>query len=277
MKLISVTSGKGGVGKTTVISNLAMSLSQKGSRVLILDGDIGMSNVDIFFGVRAQKTIKDIINGMPIDQCITPLLKNIDLLSGGSGLQELMNLNAYERREIIDQIRSIEFKYDFLLIDTAPGIHDYVLHLNSIVDECIILITQDPSSFTDAYALVKTLHQKHKMSDFLVVCNLVEGTTGISLFTKFSDICEKFLDVNMMFLGTIPQDAVLRKLQQHQRLVLKQNMASEAQKQINNIGLKLIDRFNKNKSVEYNDMQASDRSLSESGLDRLFFPVPGHA
>jgi flagellar biosynthesis protein FlhG len=266
MKFISVTSGKGGVGKTTVICNLALSLAHQGYKILILDGDIGMSNVDIFFGVRAQKNIKDLLEGVSIKNCITPLVKSVDLLSGGSGLHECMNLSIFERREVINQVQSIHLNYDFVLIDTAPGLHDYVLHLNSIADQCVFLITQDPSSFADAYALLKTLHQKYKMKDFHIICNQVHEVSGSQLFTKFSDVCEKFLDVHLNYLGTISHDPVLKKMQQMQRLILRQGIVSEAKKQIEDLSVKLIDR-----------MKAKDLQMHPHGLGRIFSPVTGHA
>lgn len=273
MKLISVTSGKGGVGKTTVTCNLAMSLAAAGHRVLIFDGDIGMANVDIFFGVRAKHTIKDLLQGESIQNCITKLVKNVDLLAGGSGLHELMSLSAFERREIVQQIQSIHLNYDYVLIDTAPGLHDYVLHLNSVADECVLLITQDPSSFADAYALIKTLNQKYKMKDFQVICNLVDEDNGEALFGKFADVVEKFLTLRLSYLGTITEDVVLKKAQQMQRLIMRQGLASEAQKQIQQISVKLIDSLTMRQKVEVISLKSEEKA----GLGGLFFPVSGHA
>lgn len=273
MKLISVTSGKGGVGKTTVTCNLAMSLAAAGHRVLIFDGDIGMANVDIFFGVRARHTIQDLLSGEPIQKCITKLVKNIDLLAGGSGLYDLLSMNAFERREVIQQIQSIHLNYDYVLIDTAPGLHDYVLHLNSVADECIVLITQDPSSFADAYALVKTLFHKYKMKDFYVVCNLVEEANGDTLFEKFSEVVEKFLNIRLSYLGTISEDRVLKKAQRLQRLILKQGLASEAQKQMQEISVKLIDKVKQKHGVN----AYTEGPEGHQGLGGIFFPVSGHA
>jgi flagellar biosynthesis protein FlhG len=277
MKLISVTSGKGGVGKTTVTCNLAMSLAAAGHRVLILDGDIGMANVDIFFGVRAKMNIKDLLNGESIHNCITKLVKNVDLLAGGSGLHELMSINAFERREIVSQIQAIHLNYDYVVIDTAPGLHDYVLHLNSIADQCVLLITQDPSSFADAYALIKTLNAKYKMKDFQVVCNLVSDEDGAALFSRFADVVEKFLTLRLSYLGTITQDAVLKKAQQMQRLIMRQGIHSEAQKQIQQISVKLIDNLIEQSPVKQSVGVVGLSSEGKIGLGGIFFPASGHA
>ncbi len=277
MKLISVTSGKGGVGKTTVTCNLAMSLAASGHRVLILDGDIGMANVDIFFGVRAKMNIKDLLNGESIHNCITQLVKNVDLLAGGSGLHELMSINAFERREIVSQIQAIHLNYDYVVIDTAPGLHDYVLHLNSIADQCVLIITQDPSSFADAYALIKTLNSKYKMKDFQVVCNLVSDEDGAALFSRFADVVEKFLTLRLSYLGTITQDAVLKKAQQMQRLMMRQGIQSDAQKQIQQISVKLIDNLIELAPVKQSMGVVGLNSDEKVGLGGIFFPASGHA
>lgn len=223
MKLISIASGKGGVGKTTLACNLSVALAEQNKKVLIIDGDLGMANVDIFFGVRPQYTIEDLIKGVSMAESITPALKNIDILAGGSGLYNLTQINSFQRREIMNQVSELKFKYDYALIDTAPGLHDYVLHLNSVADQCIILITQDPSSFADAYALIKVLYQKYKTQNFKVVCNLIEDIKGESLFVRFSEVVEKFLPVRLSYLGSLPQDPQLKKIQQMQRLILRQD------------------------------------------------------
>lgn len=277
MKLISVTSGKGGVGKTTVTCNLAMSLAAAGHRVLIFDGDIGMANVDIFFGVRAKYTIKDLLAGESIQNCITKLVKNIDLLAGGSGLQELMAISAFERREIVQQIQSIHLNYDYVIIDTAPGLHDYVLHLNAVADQCVLLITQDPSSFADAYALIKTLNAKYKMKDFQVVCNLVDEANGGALFVRFAEVVEKFLTLRLSYLGTITEDAVLKKAQQMQRLIMRQGIHSEAQHQIQQISVKLIDTLEAQTPIRQTISVGGVNSDEKLGLGGIFFPASGHA
>lgn len=267
MKLISIASGKGGVGKTTVTCNLATAMAEQNKRVLILDGDLGMANVDIFFGVRPKNTIEDLMNGVSIQECITPAVKNIDILAGGSGLYNLTQLNAFQRREMMNQVSELKFKYDYALIDTAPGLHDYVLHLNSVADQCVILITQDPSSFADAYALIKVLHQRYKTQNFKVICNLIEEAQGDSLFVRFSEVVEKFLPVRLSYLGTLPQDVQLKKMQQMQRLIFKQTSEIPSTQIFRQMAIELL-------------TETSNKSLTESlskGLEGIFSPVAGHA
>ncbi|MGZ3690334.1 MAG: AAA family ATPase [Pseudobdellovibrio sp.] len=268
MKIISVTSGKGGVGKTSLVSNMALGLSKQGKKVLIFDGDLGMANVDIFFGVHPQKNLQDVIEGTPLKECLTPVAQNIDLLAGGSGLYNLCHLNAFQRREILAHISEINFMYDYLIIDTSPGLHDHVLHLNSIADECLVMITPDPSSFTDAYALIKVLHQKYKTQKFSIVCNQVnDEKTGAQLYLRFADVAQQFLPIRLNYKKTIPFDPQLKLSNQLQRLVLRQDAKSVSSQAITALCAEIVSQ---------NQMVGSPYENVKS-IDILFRPASGHA
>jgi flagellar biosynthesis protein FlhG len=267
MKLISIASGKGGVGKTTLTCNLAVAMAEQNKKILIIDGDLGMANVDIFFGVRPKHTVEDLLSGVPISECVTQALKNVDILAGGSGLYNLTQMNAFQRREMMNQVSELKFKYDYALIDTAPGLHDYVLHLNSVADQCLIVITQDPSSFADAYALIKVLHQKYKTQNFKVVCNLIDESNGDSLFVRFSEVVEKFLPVRLSYLGSLPQDQQLKKIQQMQRSVFRQDSIVPSAKVFRQFASHLVSEQN---AISFSG------TLSK-GLEGIFNPVAGHA
>lgn len=268
MKIISITSGKGGVGKTSIVTNMAMALSKFGKKVLILDGDLGMANVDIFFGVHPQKNLQDLLSGSPLRECLTSVAQNIDLLAGGSGLHGLCHINAFQRREILSQISEVNFMYDYLLIDTSPGLHDYVLHLNSVADECLVILTPDPSSFTDAYALIKVLHQKYKMNNFSIICNqMTDEKAGAQLFLRFADVAQQFLPVRLNYKKTIPFDPQLKLSNQLQRLIIRQDLRS-----ISSLALcSLCEEM-----VSDNRINTTSTS-SVKGLDSIFRPVSGHA
>ena len=268
MKIISVTSGKGGVGKTSLVSNMALGLSKLGKKVLIFDGDLGMANVDIFFGAHPKKNLDDFLNGQPLKDCLTSVAQNIDLLAGGSGIYDLCHLNAFQRREILDHLAGMNYLYDYLIIDTSPGLHDHVLHLNSIADECLVLLTPDPSSFTDAYALIKVLSQKYKMQKFSVICNQVQDEkAGAQLFLRFADVVQQFLPIRLNYKKTIPFDNQLKLSNQLQRLIIRQDLKSVSAQAFTSLCAEIA-------SQDQIDLKSS---ATVKGLDMLFRPVSGHA
>lgn len=242
-KSISITSGKGGVGKSTLITNLAQDLSIKGKRVLLFDGDIGMGNLHILFGTSSNKNIIDVIKGdIAPEDVLSPVMPGVDLIPGGSGLTEINHLNAYEKRNLLDIIDMLSQRYDYLLVDTAPGISDHVLYLNAAVDQTLVLISSDPSSFADAYALVKVLSQFHKVKKFSIVCNFTrDSSEGLLLFKRFSDVVHRFLNVSLDYLGSIPFENSLRKNGLHRRLIMSERNLSDVADNIRNISAKILD------------------------------------
>ena len=240
-RTISIASGKGGVGKTTLTANLAACLAGHGSEVLVFDGDLGLANVDIFFGVRPEYTMHDLLRGAKdMNDIITPVMKGVDLVPGGSGIYELAHLNAFQRRSLIEASLFMNKSYDFMLIDSAPGISDGVLHLNSAAEECLVVITPDPASLTDAYAMIKILNQKYRVNRFSVVCNLVSNNQeGISLFHKFSEVIHRFLFVGLDLMGVIPADQALRHATLSQKLIVESQPESAAATAIEHIAFEL--------------------------------------
>jgi flagellar biosynthesis protein FlhG len=240
-KTISITSGKGGVGKTTLTANLAYALAKQGRKVLIFDGDLGMANVDIMFGVKPTSNIMHVLNGeKEIQDVILQVAPNISLIPGGSGVVELSRLNAFERRALLDAVSVLDFQYDYLLIDTAPGITDNVLYLNSAAQKSAVVITPDPSSLADSYALIKVLHQEYKESHFSIICNQVrDEVDGLSLYNRFSEVVNRFLSIGLDYWGALPMDQAIRKATQTQRLIMRQEPNSEATKSLLKISNKL--------------------------------------
>jgi len=240
-RTISVTSGKGGVGKTSLVCNMALALQARGRKVLILDADLGLSNVDILFAQKTENHLLDLIEGRKkIEEVLHSVDKGIDLLSGGSGLVELSRINAFQRRQLVETLDSLDGKYDYMLIDTAPGISDNVLHFNTAAEKSAVVITPDPASLTDAYALIKVLHQEHQEKHFSIVCNQVrDEVEGLALFNRFNDVVARFLLVGLDYWGAISQDAGFRRATHGQRLVLKQEAQSEVARQIVNISDKM--------------------------------------
>lgn len=149
-KVISISSGKGGVGKSTIVANTAFKLAQMGKKVLIFDGDMGMANIDIFFSVRPHGTIHDVITGeKTINEILIEVMPNIFLIPGGSGVSELQNLDHFSRRALVDKVSALPQDFDVMLIDTSPGLGENVLYFNSAADTKAVILTPDPSSLAD--------------------------------------------------------------------------------------------------------------------------------
>lgn len=231
-KTLSVTSGKGGVGKTTLTCNLAQFLAARGNKVLILDGDLGMANVDVMFGRKATNNILDVLEGRKfIEEVIIEVKENIYLIPGGSGLHELTRLDPMHKKNLLDQVSSLNGYFDYMIIDTAPGIDSNVLYLNSAVHEIIVVVTPDPSSLTDAYALIKVLNKYHKEEKFTIVCNEVQSEEeALFIYKRLSEVTERFLCVSLDFKGFIPLDTNVVKANRRQELILDVSPYSPAAK-----------------------------------------------
>ncbi len=240
-RTLTITSGKGGVGKTTVISNLALTLAQANKRVLILDGDLGMANVDIMFGKQVRSNILSVLEGeAPLVDSIAELHPNIYLLSGGSGIREIQKINDYQRQQLLDQVAALPMHFDYLLIDTAPGIDDNVLYLNACAHERNIIVTPDPASLTDSYALIKVLHKTYKLNRFSIIANFVrDEAEGLALYKRMSDVAEKFLNISLDYKGSIPLDTAIRRATKAQQLVVVSSPHSPSSLGIKNVAKQL--------------------------------------
>lgn len=212
-RTLSITSGKGGVGKTTFTVNFAKTLAEEGKKVLILDGDIGLANVDIFLGVRPQKTLEDFFNkGEKLENVIVKVNKNIHVLPSSSGLTDLQSIDIYKRKMLMDEVSMLNHNYDYMLVDTASGIDENVQYLNSAVQDVYVVITPEPAAMADAYALIKLLHQNKKVQRFSIVANKVLGEKEAKdIYTRIDRVASRFLNINLSYAGFIPFDPKLRQ------------------------------------------------------------------
>lgn len=219
--VMSITSGKGGVGKTTLTANLALEFAKLGEKVLVLDGDLGMANLDIMFSVRTHKTLHNVITGeSDLSEVLVKINSNVTLIPGASGIYELQSLNSYQRQHLLDQVNSLSEKYTMMLIDTAPGIDANVLYLNGAAQETTVVVTPDPASITDSYALIKVLNERCKETQFSIICNQVKNENdGVDLFRRLENVTLRFLQVRLNYSGSIPLDLNLRQSTRVQQLV----------------------------------------------------------
>ncbi|MEW6661741.1 MAG: MinD/ParA family protein [Bacillota bacterium] len=208
LRVIAVTSGKGGVGKTNVVVNLAIALAQMGKRVIILDADLGMANVDVLMGLIPRYNLMDVIEGQrTIKDIILRGPANVGLIPGGSGMQELANLEYYQRERLLQGLQGFEDEADFLLIDTGAGISKNVIGFVSAAHEVIVVVTPEPTSITDAYGVIKVL-SRIKVHDWvnLVVNRAANLTEACQTAEKVVTAASRFLKFKVVHLGSIADD-----------------------------------------------------------------------
>ena len=208
-KIITVTSGKGGVGKSNFVVNLGITLQKKGKRVLIFDADIGMGNDDVLMGIYPRYNIFDLIRGRNLEDILVEGPEGVMLLAGGSGLNQVEDLQSHERDAFLEKLESLD-GFDYILMDTGAGINRSVLAFIACSEELIIIITPEPTSLTDAYSLVKaTDHFKIKSKAKIVVNKAFTKAEGTQTFNKFKTAVNRFLTVEVSYLGCILEDRKL--------------------------------------------------------------------
>lgn len=240
-RIITVTSGKGGVGKSNFVVNISISLVKMGKKVLIFDADIGMGNDDVLMGIYSKYNIMDLVNGkVTIDQVITEGPLGVHLLAGGSGLNNIEDLQENQRTLFLKQIESIE-GYDYIFIDTGAGISKNVLAFISASDEFILVTTPEPTSLTDGYSLLKAVdHFKIKNKANIVVNKVLDEKEGNQTFSKFKTAVNKFLSLDVNYLGIIYEDRKLIMAVREQEPFVLSYPNSEAAKCVRIISEKLV-------------------------------------
>lgn len=207
-RTITVTSGKGGVGKTSLVANMAICLAQAGQRVIILDADLGLANIDVVFGVRPKHNLMDVVNGdMNIDEIMIQGPNGIQIIAGGSGVSELAELDAEQSMRLFNQLRFLEDKTDYLLIDTGAGISDNVISFCQAADQIIVITTSEPTALADAYGIIKIISNRRPESHVSVIVNRVDDETeGTQVHERLSRVAREFLGFNIHHLGNLLQD-----------------------------------------------------------------------
>ncbi|MEY8421849.1 MinD/ParA family protein [Lachnospiraceae bacterium 38-14] len=235
-RVITITSGKGGVGKSTVAVNMAVWLRKIGKRVLIFDADLGLANVEVMFGAVPQYNLSDLIyKGKNIKEIISQGPMEIGFISGGSGIAGLSNLTKDQIVYLVHSLAELNEMADVIIIDTGAGISDSVLEFVLASPEIMLISTPEPSSLTDSYSLLKALYRNPTFSKDKARINIVANKVntieeGDAVFSKLNSVVSQFLNGNLNFLGMIPQDQELENAIRSQKIVsLERLKASSSQ------------------------------------------------
>ncbi|WP_227767214.1 MinD/ParA family protein [Zhaonella formicivorans] len=212
-RIIAVASGKGGVGKTNLVVNLAIALVEMGQRVVIFDADLGLANVDVLVGVVPKYNLYDVLQGTKtISEIIVTGPAGVRIVPGGSGIQDLANLDYYQRERLVQSLKELEQDTDFLLVDTGAGISRNVLGFISAADEVIIVLTPEPTSLTDAYGVIKIMSKFKLHSEVhLVVNRVASAQEAQQTIGKMVTVVQKFLQIKVLPLGYIFDDKAVGK------------------------------------------------------------------
>jgi len=223
VKVIAVSGGKGGVGKTNVSLNTAIALGQLGKRVLVLDADLGLANVDVMLGLRVKKDLSHVFSGAcKLDDIIIEGPAGIKIIPATSGSQSMVDLKPAEHAGLIRAFSEMQTKFDVLIVDTAAGISDMVLSFTRAAQDVMLVVCDEPTSITDCYALMKLLSRDHGVFKFKVVANMVRNPKeGQQLFAKLTKVTDRFLDVGLELVAVIPFDENIRKSMRKQQAIVE--------------------------------------------------------
>lgn len=215
-RVITVTSGKGGVGKSNVSVNLAIQLSRLGKRVVVLDADFGLANVEVMLGLRPKYNLADMMfHGKSVQEILTPGPEDIGFISGGSGIMELVNLDKDQIQSMVTTMYDLDQLADVVLIDTGAGISDAVIDLVMCSTEVLLVATPEPTSITDAYALLKTMRRQASFDSDQMTIRMIANRVQTyeeskELYYKLNTVSRKFLQMDMEYMGAIPEDIKLQ-------------------------------------------------------------------
>src|SRR5258708_4609397 len=222
VKVIAVTGGKGGVGKTTVSANLAVSIAASGRDVMLVDADLGLANVDVVLGLHTRFHLGNVIQGeCALEDAIVTGPHGLQIVPAASGIKRMATLSPAEHAGIIRAFSDLYHRVEVLVVDTAAGLHDSVMTFSQAAHHVVVVVCDEPASITDAYALIKVLSREHGVQRFQVLANQTRRSgEGPALFQKIRRVCDRFLDVTLEFAGSVPFDDYLRRAGPRQTAVV---------------------------------------------------------
>lgn len=217
IKVLAVTSGKGGVGKTNIAANMAYLFSTMGKRVLLLDADAGLANIDVLLGISPHYNLSHLLCGeKTLSEVIVRGPGGIMIIPAASGMQEMTELSAGQKLTLLEELDNFDEKVDVMVIDTAAGITGNVMYFNMAAKDIVVVVSPDPTSLTDSYALIKVLSRGYATHHFMIVANMVKDAgEGFEVYKRLSSATGHFLNVSVDYLGYVVRDrAVTESIRQ---------------------------------------------------------------
>jgi len=223
VRVITVASGKGGVGKTNVSVNLAIALATQGKNVTILDADLGLANIDVMLGLHSDQNLSNVMNGeCDLEEILLEGPHGVKVIPASSGVKNMAELTPAQHAGLVSAFSELSHDIDVLLVDTAAGISDSVTSFSRAAQEVLVVVCDEPASITDAYALIKLLSKEQGIFKFHILANMVSGPQqGREVYDKLSKVSNRFLDVALDYVGHIPYDEHLQKAVKRQKAVVE--------------------------------------------------------
>ena len=251
VRIIAVTSGKGGVGKTNIAANLGYLLAGMKKKTMVLDADMGLANLDLILGLAPKYNLCHVLSGeRTVKETIVQGPGGLMVLPASSGIQELAEMTGTQKGRLLDEMSTLDGMVDFILIDTGAGISSNVMYFNAAAREIIVIVTPEPTSMTDAYALMKVLHQKHSRKRFRLIVNMAEDQKEAkAVYQRLSTAMGHFLNLGVEYLGFIPRDEKLSEAVRRQKPLAELWPSSPAAKSLREIARTLGDEESDNDGI----------------------------
>ncbi|MGB9682040.1 MAG: MinD/ParA family protein [bacterium] len=241
-RIITILSGKGGTGKTNICVNLAVALKRLGKNVLIIDGDLGLANVEVLLGITPKYTLYDVIyREFPLKSVITYGPEGILIIPGGSGALELSQIEPYRQEFLIDEMISLGKNIDYIFIDAGAGVHQDVLTFAAGSDEVLLVMTPEPTALVDAYTVIKAINLIDEKKEIKAIVNRTSSLSdGEETITRLNILTSRFLKFSIKYLGSIPEDIWVERAVREQNLFLVRYPFSKSARALNDIASKMI-------------------------------------
>jgi flagellar biosynthesis protein FlhG len=241
MQVIAVTGGKGGVGKTNIAVNMAVSMSMEGLDVMLFDADLGLANVDIILGMQIKHTLADVISGNKgVADVVVDGPEGLRVIPAASGVAQMVEMQRTDQETLIRQLSDQLMPPDVLIVDTGAGIDQTVQTFVAACQTAVLVVCDEPASLTDAYALMKVMRAKKDVRRFEILANQVDTPIqGKQLFERIASVCDRYLDVELGYLGGVPSDMYLRRAVQERKALVSAYPRSPAANAIRDVSRRL--------------------------------------